>query len=109
MYSNAVNPQQRFYYAKNERKCYMYIYPDNMKGKAGIFLWSLNDLIIIVIGAVIGITAAVSLKIMFPAALAAAFAFLTIRFDDTSIFDYIINAFKFCISTQQMFIWRCSE
>jgi hypothetical protein len=36
----------------------------------------------------------------------AAYAFLTIRFDGTSIRDFIVNAFGFFFGKQQIYYWR---
>ena len=56
-----------------------YIYPQNLRAKANLWLWSLRDFLII---------------------------FLSIRLDDTTIIDYLRYAVKFFISTQQHFEWR---
>jgi hypothetical protein len=34
------------------------------------------------------------------------FAFLSIRFDDTTIIDYIVCAFRYFVSAQQIFYWK---
>ena len=47
---------------------------------------------------------------LFPAVLTAVYAFLTIRFEDASILDFIRYACEFFFIRQQSFEWRrCSE
>ena len=68
-----------------------YIYPQNLRAKANLWLWSLRDFLII---------------IFLPAAATLLYGFLSIRLDDTTIIDYLRYAVKFFISTQQHFEWR---
>ena len=84
----------------------MYIYPDNMKGRASLFLWRLRDLVLILIGAVASILIWIGLKTVIPLVITVTIAFVSIRFDDQCIMDYLKSAFRFCISTQQYFLWR---
>ena len=65
----------------------MYIYPDNLKARATLWLWQLKDI------GIIGVCTAV-------------YAFLTIRFEDTSILDFIRYACAFFFAGQQFFEWR---
>ena len=73
----------------------MYIYPDNLKSKAVLWLWQLRDIGIIGIGCLVSVFAL--------------YAFLTIRFEDTSILDFIKYACGFFITKQQMYEWRYTE
>jgi hypothetical protein len=41
-----------------------------------------------------------------PLALTACFAFLSLRADDTAIMDYMFNAVKFFVTSQQIYHWR---
>lgn len=84
-----------------------YIYPENMRGKASLFLWCLRDIVIIIIGIIISLVLLVAVHFVYPLAFVSAYAFLSIRYDDISICDFITYAFKFCVSSQQMFCWRC--
>ena len=77
-----------------------------MKLKPKLWLWSVRDLIIIGIALIPAIIAAVKLHIYVPAAIAAVYAFLSIRLDDQSVLDYIKRAVRFFISSQQFFIWK---
>ena len=67
----------------------MYIYPDNLAAKAMLWLWELKDLAIIGIGFLIGIFSLVRTGAPLPLALVVAYGFLSIRFDNTSILDFI--------------------
>lgn len=87
----------------------MYIYPDNMKGKASLFLWRLGDMIAIVIGIILSVAMIVVFHFVQPLALVSAYAFLSIRFDDRSICDYIVYAFRFCVTTQQIYFWQSAQ
>lgn len=88
----------------------MYIYPDNLKSRATLWLWQLKDLGITGVCAVASVLALTQAGIFFPAVLRAVYAFLTIRFEDASILDFIRYACEFFFIRQQSFEWRrCSE
>lgn len=84
------------------------MYPDNLKGKATLWLWYLRDIGIIGVGAIIGVIAISHADFYLPMAIAGCYAFLTIRMQDTSIFDYLSYAFGFFIFARQTFYWRYS-
>jgi len=84
----------------------MYIYPDNLKSKAVLWLWQLRDIGIIGIGCLVSVFALVQLGILFPIVATALYAFLTIRFEDTSILDFIKYACAFFITKQQSYEWK---
>lgn len=73
----------------------MYIYPDNLKAAPTLFLWRLKDLAVIGVGALISIFAMVQMGFSVPLAVTLAYAFLAIRFDDTSILDFIKYAARY--------------
>ena len=83
----------------------MYIYPDHLKAKATMWLWQLKDLTIVGVGVLLSVLAITQTGIVIPAILTAVYAFLTIRFEDTSILDFLcyVGAFFF---RQQFFEWR---
>ena len=83
----------------------MYIYPDNLKAAPTLFLWRLKDLAVIGIGALISIFAMVQMGFSIPLAVTLAYVFLAIRFDDTSILDFIKYAARYFFVEQQEF--RC--
>lgn len=84
----------------------MYMYPDNLKAKATLWLWELRDIGVIGVGLLISVFALSQLSTMFPIVITAVYAFLTIRFEDTSIMDFIKYACAFFILKQQTYEWR---
>lgn len=84
----------------------MYIYPDNLKSQAVLWLWQLRDIGIIGIGCLISVFALAQLGILLPIVATALYAFLTIRFEDTSILDFIKYACAFFITRQQLYEWN---
>ena len=83
-----------------------YLYPQNLKATANLWLWSLKDFMIMGIAALLSIIILVNTVFAIPAAATLCFGFLTIRMDDTTILDFIRYAVKYFISTQQYFEWR---
>lgn len=83
-----------------------YIYPQNMRASATLWLWSLKDFAVIVVGALFSAMVLATTRILIPAVLTAAFAFLSIRSDETTILDFIKYAVRYFISTQQYYEWR---
>jgi len=87
----------------------MYIYPDNLKSKAVMWLWELKDLGIIAIGTIISVLALTQVRLIVPLVITAVYAFLAIRLDDTSILQFIKNAYKFFIGKKQVYEWRVED
>lgn len=87
----------------------MYIYPDNLTGRATLWLWALPDVMIIGVGALISVFALAQLNFMVPIILTATYAFLSIRFDDTCILDFLKYASAFLIRKPQTFHWKPSR
>ena len=87
----------------------MYIYPDNLKSKAVLWLWQLRDIGIIGIGCLLSVFALAQLGLLIPVVITALYAFLTIRFEDTSILDFIKYACAFFITKQQTYEWRYTD
>ena len=83
----------------------MYIYPDNLKAAPTLFLWRLKDLAVIGVGALISIFAMVQVGFSVPLTVTLVYAFLAIRFDDTSILDFIKYAARYFFVEQQEFRW----
>lgn len=83
-----------------------YLYPQNLKATANLWLWGLRDFTILGIAALISIVVLVNLSWILPAAITLCYGFLTIRMDDTTIMDFIKCAVRYFISTQQYFEWR---
>ena len=87
----------------------MYIYPDNLKSKATLWLWALRDLAIIGIGSLISVFALSQLGFFVPIVLTAAYAFLSIRMDDTSILDFLRYAVRYFLLQQQSYSWGMTK
>ncbi len=84
----------------------MYIYPDNLKAAPMLFLWRLKDLAVIGIGALISVLALSQIGFSIPLVVTLAYAFLAIRFEDTSILDFIKYAVNYFFVEQQEFRWK---
>ena len=84
----------------------MYIYPDNLTAKATLWLWELRDIGVIGVGLLLSVLALTQAGLLFPLVMTAAYAFLSIRFDGTSILDFIRSAGAFLITKQQFYEWR---
>lgn len=71
-----------------------------------LFLWRLKDLAVIGIGALISMVSLSQTGFSIPLAVTLAYAFLAIRFEDTSVLDFIKYAVKYFFIEQQEFRWR---
>ena len=83
-----------------------YIYPENLRANVKLWFWSVRDFIIICTGLILSVVVLVNLWNVLPIAATASYAFLSLRADETSIIDYIFNAVKFFLISQQMYLWR---
>ena len=83
-----------------------YIYPQNLKATANLWLWGLKVFVILAVAALLSVLALVQLRILLPAAATLCYGFLTIRMDDTTVLDFMRYAVRYFISTQQYFEWR---
>ena len=83
-----------------------YLYPQNLKATANLWLWSLRDFCIIGISALLSVMILVYLHFFIPAVVTLLYAFLTIRIEDATILDFMRYAMKYLITTQQYFEWR---
>ena len=84
----------------------MYIYPDNLKAKATMWLWKLKDLAIIGIIVLLSVFAFAYAGLWVPLVSAGAYAFLTIQVEDTSIMDFIRYACAYFLLDQLHYEWR---
>ena len=83
-----------------------YIYPQNLKATANMWLWGLRDFAIIGIAALLSVFAFAQLRWIVPGAATLTYAFLTIRYEDTTILEFIKCAVRYFITSQQYFEWR---
>jgi hypothetical protein len=86
-----------------------YLYPQNLKATAKLWLWALKDFAIIGTGLLLSVFVLTQTGILLPAALCLLYAFLSIRFEDTAIMDYIRYAAGYFVGAQQHFEWRDYE
>ena len=86
-----------------------FIYPQNMRASATLWLWSLRDFAVIVIAALFSALVLATTKLLIPVALTAAYALLSIRSDETTVLDFLKYAIRYFISTQQYYEWRLKD
>lgn len=86
-----------------------YLYPDNLRAKATLWLWELRDIGIIAIGLLISVFALAQTGLLLPVVITAVYAFLSIRFEDVSILDFVKYAVAFFFLKQQEYEWRSAD
>lgn len=86
-----------------------YIYPHNLKSQAKLWFWNLRDIAIIGVALLISILALSQIKLFFPLALTLVYMFLSIRFDETSVLDFMKQGVKYFLLNQQYFEWKEDE
>ena len=84
----------------------IFIYPENLKSKATLWLWELRDVTVIGIGLLLSILALAQTGLMIPLVIAALYAFLSIRVDESNILDFLRYAVCFLFLKQQYFEWK---
>lgn len=84
-----------------------YLYPQNLKAKANLWLWGLRDFTIMCIAILLSAVMLVNSGILLPAAVSLCYGSLTIRAaDETTILDYLRYAVRYFLTTQQYFEWE---
>ena len=83
-----------------------YIYPQNLKSQAKLWMWSLRDIAIIGISLIISILTLSQIKLYLPLAVTLVFVFLTIRLEEQTVLDFICRCYKYFISSQQYIVWQ---
>lgn len=83
-----------------------YIYPENLRANVKIWFWSVRDFIIICAGIIISVMVFAKLWNVIPAAATVCFALITLRADEFSVLDYMINAVKYFCLSQQEYRWK---
>ena len=83
-----------------------YLYPQNLKATANLWLWSLRDFVILSIAILISAAIFINSGVLLPAALSLCFGFLTIRKDDITVVDFLGYAARFFLTGQQYYEWR---
>lgn len=82
-----------------------YIYPENLRANVKLWFWNVRDFLIICAGIIVSIMIFVKLWTPVPMAATVCYGFLNLRVEDTAIMDYIFNAVKFFVTSQQTFYW----
>lgn len=85
-----------------------YLYPQNLRASANLWLWNLRDFLILCIAVLISAVILLNLGVMLPGAVSLAYGFLTIRKDETAVLDSIGYGVRFFISGQQYYEWRAA-
>ena len=84
----------------------MYIYPDNLKAKAKLWLWELRDVAVIGAGLLLSVLALSHGSGMLLLVLTVLYAFLSIRMEGASILDFLRCAVCFLFIHQQYYEWK---
>ena len=83
-----------------------YIYPQNLKATSRLWLWSIRDFLMICLGLILSVVILTQLWTFLHFDITAVFAFLSIRLEETTIIDYMVCAFRFFVTAQQLFYWK---
>ena len=86
----------------------IYIYPENLRAKAMLWLWPLRDMAIIGTGFILSVLALAQSGFLPPLVATFLFAFLSIRVEDASILDFLRYAANFLFLKQQYYEWEGS-
>lgn len=85
-----------------------YLYPQNLRASANLWLWNLRDFLILCIAVLISAVILLNSGVMLPGAVSLAYGFLTIRKDETAVLDSIGYGVRFFITGQQYYEWRAA-
>jgi hypothetical protein len=86
-----------------------YLYPQDLKAVAKLWLWSLKDFAVIGISLLLSVLLITQTGFAVPIALSLLYGFLTIRLEDTTILDFIRYATKYFLTSEQYFEWRLND
>ncbi len=81
------------------------IYPQNLRAAASMWLWSLRDFFILCSALLLSALTLVKTGLLLPMAMTICFGFLSIRFDETTIMDYIRWAASYFVASEQYYEW----
>ena len=84
----------------------MYLYPENLKAKAMLWLWELRDVAVIAAALLISVFALARSGSFAPLIGAVLYAFLSIRVEDNSVLGFLCFAARFLFLQQQYFEWE---
>ncbi len=83
-----------------------YLYPQNLRATASLWLWGMRDFSILCVAALFSVVALVRIGFIIPAVVTLCFGFVTIRLEDATVMDFLQYAARYFLSTQQHFEWR---
>lgn len=86
-----------------------FLYPSNMEAPPIFFLWAGRDALITFLSVPVSLVSTFWLHFSFPLVVTVIYGFMTIRFDDITIFSYISKLMKYFILQQQIFLWRANN
>ena len=81
----------------------MFIYPDNLKAKATLWLWQLRDVAIIGVAFLLSVLALAQTGGMIPLVGTVLYAFLAIQVEGSSVLDFLRRAACFLFLQQQYY------
>ena len=84
----------------------MFIYPENLRAKAKLWLWELRDVAITGIGFLLSVLALTQGGGMALLILTVLYTFLSIRIEGASVMDFLRYAACFLLLQQQYFEWK---
>ena len=83
-----------------------YYYPENLRASVKLWFWSVRDFVIICAGIIVSVAVFAKFLCGIPAAATICFALMSLRADKVSVLDYISNAVRFFLLSQQVYIWK---
>ena len=83
----------------------MFLYPEHLKAKATLWLWTLRDIGVLTGALVLSALVLARLGTGLPLVLTALYAFLSIRVEEASILDFLCRAANFLLLRQQRYEW----
>ena len=66
-----------------------YLYPQNLKAAANLWLWGLKDFAVLVVAALIAVLILVNTGILVPVVAVLIYAFMTIRLEEITVMDFL--------------------
>ena len=84
----------------------IFIYPDNLRAKAKLWLWELKDIVVIGIGFLLSVLALAQGLGVLLLIVTVLYAFLSIRMEGASILDFMRCSIFFLFLHQQYYEWK---
>lgn len=86
-----------------------YIYPDNLKAKATLWLWALRDVGVLAVSGLLSAFAMLRLGWTAPAICTVVYGFLAIQVEGYSVLDFCCRCAAFLFLVPQAYRWRDSR